>query len=228
MAEDVHTTLAQGQLYHVSATDVRNIFNNGNLDRATIVGRATGDLTHGEFPFFIDDDVLLACFQLVNAVYLHIRFGIDNRLNLGVGSTNHFTLDIALDSLGVNRGGLGDSEGFTVSSKFAIIEGVHEVSTFLIVGDGYTEAVFKLLRLRQCGCSNSHGRRNACILNVQDSGLLSGGVASKTGAASIVLKNAADVAIALQDNAIVGRRGHPLRAGEPTDPGSADSRQRIA
>ena len=128
----------------------------------------------------------------------------------------------------MNRGGLGDSEGFIVCSKFAIIEGVHEVSTFLIVDDAYAEAVLKLLRLRQCGCSNSHGRRNTSILNVQDSGLLGAGVASKTGTAGIVLKNAADVAIVLQDNAIGGQRGHPLHAGEQVGHVRTDRRQRIA
>ena len=75
MAEDVHSTLAQGQLYGLSVTDVCNIFNNRNLNRSTIVARATSDFTHGEFSFLIDDDVLLAYFQLVGAVDFHIRLG---------------------------------------------------------------------------------------------------------------------------------------------------------
>ena len=195
---------------------------------ATIVGRAASNLTHGEFSFLIDEDVLLAYFQLVSAVYFHIRLGIDNRLNLGVGSTNYFTLDIALDSLGMNRGGLGDSEGLSVFSKFAIIEGVHEVGTFLIVGDAYAEAVFKLLRFRQRGCSNSHGRRITSILNIQDSRFLAARVASKTGASGIVLKNAALIVPALQDNTVVGSSSVPLFVKGNSARGIVGGSERIA
>ena len=211
MAKGVIAALSREELNYISTINVDNTILDGNGDSGTIGGTGTGDRTHGAAGFLIDEDVLLAHFQLVNARHLHIWVDIDNRPNLGVGSTNFFTLDIALDSLGANRGGLSDSEGLGIFSKFAIIEGIHEVGTFLIVGDDYAEAVFKLLRFRQCGCSNSHGRRNISILNIQDSGLLAGGVASKTGATCIVLELAGVVGLVGQHDTVVGQGSNPHR-----------------
>ena len=70
---------------------------------------------------------------------------------LGVLGTNDFALDFTLDSLGINRGGLGDGEGSGVGLPSQSVGAVHSGCTLGNVGDLYHEAVVKVLSGRQSG-----------------------------------------------------------------------------
>ena len=66
------TAIGCGQLDYVGVLDVDDTTDDGDANSATIGGAGTSNRTHGTAVFLIDEDVLLAGFQLVKAGHLYI------------------------------------------------------------------------------------------------------------------------------------------------------------